>query len=285
MNDGTPEDDALAGLFAALALEAGAAIMRVYATDPGMRVKKDSSPVCDADLFAEEIILNGLARNGLALPVVAEETCAGGAFPALDGGDFILVDPLDGTKEFLARRDSFTVNIALIRAGAPVAGVVYAPAKSALFASGRRARTCSAAPGQKPPAAAHWRDLATRPMPERDAVAVASLSHRDAETDAFLQKLPVSNVISTGSSLKFCLVAAGEADVYPRFGRTMEWDIAAGDAVLRRAGGIVADPSGAPFRYGKAGQNFANGPFIAWGDPKAAKFYAQKRVADPAANR
>ncbi len=156
-----------------------------------------------------------------------------------------------------------------------MAGVVYAPARGALFVAGRRARSCSAAPGAALPPAADWRDLRTRPMPERGAIAVASRSHRDAETDAFLARLPAGEVISTGSSLKLCLVAAGEADVYPRFGRTMEWDIAAGDAVLRRAGGLVQDPSGAPMAYGKAGEAFANGPFIAWGDPAAAKIYVQ----------
>jgi 3'(2'),5'-bisphosphate nucleotidase len=277
MSDPTRDDDALAEIFALLALEAGAAIMRVFDTDPHMRVKSDSSPVCDADLLGEEIILNGLSRLA-PLPVVAEERCAAGKIPTLDGGDFLLVDALDGTKEFLGRRDSFTVNIALIRAGAPVAGVVYAPARRALFLAGSTARSCSAAPGEKLPPRGQWRDLRTRPMPDRDAAAVMSRSHRDVESAAFLQNLPVTNVVATGSSLKFCLVAAGEADVYPRFGRTMEWDIAAGDAVLRRAGGLVADVFGAPMTYGKAAQGFANGSFIAWGDPKAAQAHAKRSV-------
>ena len=274
MVQGTAEDEALAEIFARLALDAGAAIMRVFATDPHMRVKSDSSPVCDADLFAEQVILDGLARLA-PLPIVAEERCAAGQVPKLDGGDFILVDALDGTKEFLARRDSFTVNIALIRAGAPVAGVVYAPAQKTLFIAGRRAQTCSAEPGGALPPPSQRRDLHVRPMPKSGAVAVASRSHRDAESDAFLAKLPIGEVISTGSSLKLCLVASGEADVYPRFGRTMEWDIAAGDAVLRRAGGLVLSPAGVPMAYGKTAENFANGPFIAWGDPKAAEIYAR----------
>lgn len=273
MTNGWQEDDALAEIFAALALEAGAAIMRVYATDPRARVKSDSTPVCDADLFGEEVILNGLTRGASQFPIVAEELCASGKLPALGGGSFILVDALDGTKEFLERRDCFTVNIALVRAGSPVLGVVYAPARGELFLAGSKAWRFAAEPGGKVPPRAEWRALQTRPMPARDAVAVASRIHRDAETDQFLGRLPVREVVSTGSSLKFCLVAAGQADVYPRFGRTMEWDIAAGDAVLRRAGGTIVDLSGAPAVYGKVAQKFTNGPFIAWGDPKAAALY------------
>ncbi len=153
-----------------------------------------------------------------------------------------------------------------------MAGAVYAPARGALFVAGRRARACTVAPGAALPPASDWRDLRSRPAPAGGVVAVASRSHRDAQTDVFLASLPIREVISTGSSLKFCLLAAGEADVYPRFGRTMEWDIAAGDAVLRRAGGS-SSPDGAPMAYGKAADQFANGPFIAWGDPEAAKIF------------
>ncbi len=283
MDEGSHEDEALAQIFARLALDAGAAIMRVFATDPQMRVKSDSSPVCDADLLGEDIILTGLARHAPLIPVVAEECCAEGKIPRLDGGDFILVDALDGTKEFLQRKDSFTVNIALIRAGAPVVGVVYAPARQKLWLAGRKARSCAAAPGEVAlPAAADWRELRTRPMPAQGATAVVSRSHGDAESERFVADLQITQVVSTGSSLKFCLLAEAEADVYPRFGRTMEWDIAAGDAVLRRAGGLVCDVAGAPAGYGKTAQNFANGPFIAWGDPEAARAYARKRAAGAA---
>ncbi len=281
MNEGLPDDDSLAELFAALALEAGAAIMGVFATDPAARAKKDASPVCDADIFGEEIILKGLARHVPHISVIAEELCESGKAPKLDGGAFILVDALDGTKEFLQKRDSFTVNIALIRDRSPAVGVVYAPARGELFFAGERAWRFLAAPGSQLPPRATWRALRARPMPERDAIAVASRSHSDPETAAFLARLPVKDVVSTGSSMKFCLVAAGEADVYPRFGRTMEWDIAAGDAVLRRAGGIVVDPSGAPMLYGKEAEKFANGPFIAWGDPMAVSAYC----GEPAARR
>ncbi len=282
MTEALPDDDELAELFAALALDAGAAIMRVYhGGNPNARLKKDASPVSDADILAEEIILKGLARALPHLPVVAEESSESGDLPKIDGGDFILVDALDGSKEFLNKRDSFTVNIALVRKGAPEVGVVFAPARSEFFLAGGKAWTFSAAPGGKVPPRGDWRVLHTRPMPERDAVAVASLSHRDPETDAFLTRLPVKDVVSTGSSRKFCLVAAGQADVYPRFGRTREWDTAAGDAVLRRAGGIAVDRAGAPLVYGKEAGKFANGPFIAWGDPQAAAFYAARAALSP----
>jgi 3'(2'),5'-bisphosphate nucleotidase len=271
--NGDCDIQSLAELFAQLALDAGAAIMKVYATDPQARAKSDASPVCDADLFGEEIILNGLARLAPQFPVVAEELCANGAPPEVGGRPFILVDALDGTKEFLQRRDSFTVNVALIRDRAPVAGAVYAPARGEMFFAGVGAWTFAAAPGSKVPPRRAWRALRTRPMPKQDAIAVASRNHRDAETDRFLGLLPVKEVVSTGSSLKFCLVAAGEADVYPRFGRTMEWDIAAGDAVLRAAGGIAVDSAGAPLLYGKEAEKFANGPFVAWGDPSSSALF------------
>jgi 3'(2'),5'-bisphosphate nucleotidase len=273
---GRPEDDALAEVFARLALDAGVEIMRVFEGDPHMRMKRDSSPVCDADLFAEEVILKGLSRLA-PMPVVAEEHCAFGHVPVLNGGDFVLVDAVDGTKEFLRHSDCFTVNIALIRDGAPVAAAVYAPARRELYVAGTRARACHAEPGAALPPRQEWRELHTRAMPLHDALALKSREHQDRESDALLARLPVGRVTATGSSLKFCQIAAGEADVYPRFSRTMEWDIAAGDAVLRRAGGLVADPSGAPMVYGLAGRDFVNGPFIAWGDPAAARAYAEKR--------
>lgn len=270
MTDRPRGDDELGEIFAALALEAGAAAMRVLASGPEARVKKDSSPVCDADLFAEAVILEGLVHYVPNFPVVAEELCASGEIPKLDGGPFILVDPIDGTREFLAGRDCFTVNIALIRDGAPAAAVVFAPARGEMFVAGERVWQFDARPGGRLPPRAQWRELRARIMREDEAVAVASQSHRDIETERFLDRLRVSKVVSTGSSLKFCMIAAGEADVYPRFGPTREWDIAAGHAVLRRAGGTVLDPEGAPIAYGKAEAKFACGPFVAWGDPAAA---------------
>jgi len=183
---------------------------------------------------------------------------------------FFLVDPLDGTREFLKGNGEFTVNVALVRDGAPVAGAVYAPAQDLLWVGGERAWTCSVPLGGAVPTLR--RPLQTRPAPER-LTALASRSHRDAETEAFLLRLPIEELTSAGSSLKFCVLAEGKADVYPRFGPTMEWDTAAGDAVLRAAGGTVLGADGAPFTYGKIGSGLKNGAFVAWGDRAAARRY------------
>lgn len=255
--------DGLAESFGRIALVAGRAIMQVYGACEA-REKADSSPVTDADEQAEAVILAELARVCPGVPVVAEESAAKGVTP--DCGDrFILVDPLDGTREFLARNGEFTVNIAMIENGAPVAGAVYAPALGKLWLGGDRASLCDAAPGgDLPPASARRAISARAPRPD-GLVALCSRSHGDPATEAFLADLKIAGRTSAGSSLKFCLIAEGEADVYPRFGPTMEWDIAAGEAVLRAAGGRVVDTNGQPMRYGKAAGGFRNGGFVAWG--------------------
>jgi 3'(2'), 5'-bisphosphate nucleotidase len=192
--------------------------------------------------------------------VVAEEQVAAGRVPET-GSLFFLVDPLDGTKEFIQRRGDFTVNIALVRDGVPELGVVYAPARSRLFAGDvkeRRAFRSEQSPADE-------RQAARTPMrvrtPPSGLTVVASRSHRTPETDAYLSQVKVADLVSVGSSLKFCLVAAGEADLYPRLGPTMEWDKAAGHAVLSAAGGSVVNVDGSPFRYGK--KEFRNPSFIA----------------------
>jgi len=276
MSNESLDSDTLAEVFAELALEAGAEIMQVLlgATPqhvPGLHYKADSSPVCDADMRAEDVILEGLSRYAGAYRVVAEEQGARGENPLITPDAFILVDPLDGTKEFVAGNSSFTVNIALIRDGAPVVGVVYAPAQGKLWLAGGSAQVCDVAPGGKLPPASERRTIKTRPLPQKGLVAMVSRLHRDPQTDMFLQRLPIGCTREAGSSLKLCVIASGEADVYPRFSDTMEWDIAAGDAVLRKAGGIVVDGEGAPMVYGKVDKGFLNGPFVAWGDPGAAK--------------
>lgn len=245
-----------------IAIIAGAEIMKIYAGTIDVRNKGDQSPVTDADEAAEKIILQGLVNITPEIPVVAEESVNAKGAPTIEGEKFWLVDPLDGTKEFISRNGEFTVNIALIEQGQPVMGVVYAPAAGRLF-FGVRAGEAYA---QEQSPEGDWTEphaIAARQTPLRDIVAVASRSHRDAETDAYLTGLPVGSLRSAGSSLKFCLVAAGEADIYPRFGPTMEWDTAAGHAVLAAAGGIVETPEGAPFTYGKPG--FRNGYFVARG--------------------
>ena len=261
--------DQVAEVFAALTVEAAVAVMGVYAGDHHARVKADSSLVCDADERAEAIIREGWAKHLPFLPVIAEEAASRGEKPRC-GRAFILVDPVDGTREFLHRNGEFTVNIALIVDGVPRAGAVYAPAISQLWMAGTRAYTFTIEPGAPLPPSAGRREIKVRPKPARGLTALASRSNADARTDTFLAALPIAERRCAGSSLKFCILAEGAADVYPRFGPTMEWDTAAGDAVLRVAGGAVVDERGAVLRYGKAEAHYRNGPFIAWGDRTTA---------------
>jgi len=245
---------------ATIARRAGDEILAVYATDFTVRGKADASPVTEADERAERLIVPALQALAPDIPVVAEEAVAAGQVPAI-GARFWLVDPLDGTKEFVSRNGEFTVNIALVVDGAPVLGVVLAPALGRLFAG-------AAGVGAWVEDAAGRRPIRCRRPPAEGLTVVASRSHGDAAAlDAFLAGRKVASLASAGSSLKLCLVAAGEADLYPRLGRTMEWDIAAGHAVLAAAGGAVRTLDGAPLRYGKPG--FENPHFAAWGAPDA----------------
>jgi 3'(2'), 5'-bisphosphate nucleotidase len=238
---------------AAIADAAGARIMAIHGR-AAPTAKADGSPLTEADLAAQGVIAAGLAAAWPGLPVISEEDLA--RRDSAPDQPFILVDPLDGTREFLSGNGEFTVNIALILDGVPVAGVVCAPALGRQWLGARGAGAWLKEGGE-------MRPIAARRPPQRDLIAVASRSHRDAETEAFLARLPIGGIRSVGSSLKFCLVAMAEADVYPRFGPTMEWDTAAGQAVLEAAGGRVLTPEGAPLRYGKPG--WRNGAFIAWG--------------------
>jgi 3'(2'), 5'-bisphosphate nucleotidase len=253
----TPTRGAAAQGFAAIARRAGERIMAFHGA-AGVRAKDDGSPLTQADLAAHDAILAGLAESCPHWPVISEEDAA--RADTAPEGPFILVDPLDGTREFLSGNGEFTVNIALIDGGVPVAGVVHAPALGRLWVGVLGAGAHAAGPDGAP-----LRPIAVRAPGSAGLVAVASRSHRDADTEAFLATLTVAGLRSVGSSLKFCLVAEGEADVYPRFGPTMEWDTAAGQAVLEAAGGRVVCPDGAPFRYGKAGAAWRNGAFVAWG--------------------
>ncbi|HSI50749.1 MAG TPA: 3'(2'),5'-bisphosphate nucleotidase CysQ [Ideonella sp.] len=241
--------------------DAGKVIMDIYATDFDVTKKGDESPVTQADQKAEDVILAGLAKIAPGVPVVAEEAVAAGKIPDVSDR-FFLVDPLDGTKEFISRNGEFTVNIALIENGKPVLGLVFAPA---VGGAAGRLFTGAAGLGAWLEDAEGKREIKTRAVPAEGLTVVASRSHGDETAlDAFLNGRAVASRTNAGSSLKLCLVAAGEADLYPRLGRTMEWDIAAGDAVLRAAGGrvtVVAD--GADLRYGKPG--FDNPHFAASG--------------------
>lgn len=253
--------DRLTMVMRRLVLEAGDRIMEIYgSSDFAVRAKSDASPVTEADEAADALISEGLAEAFPATPIVTEEQAASHGQKV---STFLIVDPLDGTKEFVQRRGDFTVNIAYVENGAPVRGVVYAPAKGRLFytlADGRSVEEKGA----------FARDHAGEQVPitvsvpdNRALMVVASKSHRDQATDDYIAHYAVGDMTSAGSSLKFCLVATGEADLYPRLGRTMEWDTAAGDAVLRGAGGeVVRFDDHSPLTYGKPG--FENPFFIAY---------------------
>jgi 3'(2'), 5'-bisphosphate nucleotidase len=261
--------DEIALFLAKAALAAGPAVMEEYDRGCSVASKEDGSPVTSADHRAEAIICEYLASLAPMPPVCAEESMAAGA-QAQVAERFLLVDPLDGTREFLAGNGEFTINVALIERGAPVSGAVYAPAIGRLWVGGETAFACEAPVGAALPGEGSRRCIRTRSAPT-NLVAFASRSHLDPKSDSFLKRLPIGETRFAGSSLKFCLIAEGLGDVYPRFAPTMEWDTAAGDAVLRAAGGGVFDPSGLPLSYGKVGAGLRNGPFVAWGDETAAR--------------
>lgn len=239
-----------------LARRAGEAVLQIYATDFKVDVKHDASPVTAADALAEERILHGLAIVAPGVPVVSEEATASHRLPPT-GERFWLVDPLDGTKEFVSRNGEFTVNIALIEQGEPILGVVAAPALGKIYAGASGAGAFLEERGAR-------RKIACRHPPADGLTVVSSRSHGDRQAlEAFLADRHVATSVFAGSSLKFCLIAAGQADLYPRLGRTMEWDTAAGHAVLDAAGGHVTLLAGAPLSYGK--QQFENPHFVASG--------------------
>jgi 3'(2'), 5'-bisphosphate nucleotidase len=266
--------DEIAVFLAKAALAAGPAVMEEYERGCEVVSKKDGSPVTAADHRAEAIICERLASMVPAPPLCAEESVAAGNQPQV-AERFLLVDPLDGTREFLAGNGEFTINVALIERGAPIAGAVYAPAIGRLWVGGDTAFVCEPRLGGELPDEGSRRRIRTRRAPS-SLTAFASRSHLDSRSDSFLNGLPIDETRFAGSSLKFCLIAEGEGDVYPRFAPTMEWDTAAGEAVLRAAGGVVLDPSGRPLSYGKADDGLRNGPFIAWGDAAAASRFGLK---------
>jgi 3'(2'), 5'-bisphosphate nucleotidase len=233
-----------------------------FATDAGLRSKADGSPVTAADEAAEAIIRDGLKRLAPAVPIISEEHAAREKPKPITGGSYFLVDPLDGTREFIAGRDEYTVNIALMTDGAPLFGIICAPALGDLWRGivGRGAERISLAHRSEAPTPVH-----TRPRPKGEAVVLVSRSHLEARTKSYVDGLPGAKLMQSGSSIKFCRLAEGSADLYPRLAPTHDWDIAAGHAILKAAGGSVTAPDGAPLVYGS--NDLLIPAFLAWGDP------------------
>jgi 3'(2'), 5'-bisphosphate nucleotidase len=261
-----PDSARILATAVAAAIEAGDVILAIRKRGVSVASKADLSPVTDADRAAEKIICERLEQVAPAVPTIGEEAVYEGRVPATDGA-FFLVDPLDGTREFVAGGNDFTVNIGLVRDGAPLIGVIYLPASGHLFAGtvGEGAWRATVVNG----ALTERRPIHTRVAPDGTVDVVASRSHRTPETEAFIAQYRVGKVVHRGSSLKFCAVAEGKADLYPRMGTTMQWDTAAGDAILRAAGGRVVTLDGKPLTYGATDASgpdaFRNPWFIATG--------------------
>jgi 3'(2'),5'-bisphosphate nucleotidase len=238
-------------------------VLDLYRTGAAVKTKSDASPVTEADLAAEKVILEELRILLPTIPVVSEEQTEIREF--IPDGPFVLVDPLDGTREFIAKRDEFTINIAVIAKGRPVAGAVYAPVLGQLWYSGAESFRLDIAPGSDIGHEDRALPIKVRSPPSGGLIALVSRSHSDPATEAFLARLSLLDRRSMGSSLKFCRIAEGSADLYVRLGPTHEWDTAAGDAVLSAAGGQVVDRSGARLRYGRIESGLRHEGFIASG--------------------
>ena len=263
------EIDGLLDGLTLIASRAAAAILAVPLSDLDTRLKPDASPVTAADKASEAVILEGLARLMPGVPVISEE--ANGSRPiAATGPRFLIVDPIDGTREFLAGLDEYVVNVALIENGAPIAGVVAAPARGLIWrgAIGHGAERLALTPGAAPDAARQCAAIRSRPRPQAGARVLISRSHLDPATDAYVDRLAHPEKIACGSALKFCLLAEGSADIYPRLAPTSEWDVAAGHAVLLAAGGDVRRLDGSALRYGEGYRqgDYRIAGFIAAGD-------------------
>jgi 3'(2'), 5'-bisphosphate nucleotidase len=250
--------------------EAAGAVMRIRGTALAAREKADASPVTAADEAAEDILLDGLAKLLPGIPAISEEAASRSAPQSL-AATFALVDPLDGTREILAGRDEFTINVAIIVAGRPVFGLVSAPALHRIWrgAMPDRAERLHLAPGAAPREAQEIVNIRTTKSRHGPSRAMVSRSHADPTTEAWLAQWPEIQRVPCGSALKFCRVAEGAADVYPRFGTTMEWDVAAGDAVVTAAGGAVLTTDGSTIIYGQLDGGLRIPGFIAWADVAA----------------
>jgi 3'(2'), 5'-bisphosphate nucleotidase len=262
-------DARLAESLTVIALAAGAAIQKVDFRNAGTRHKADTSAVTLADEAAQAAILQGLARLLPDVPVASEEAAC--QWQGKAPREFMLVDPLDGTAEFLAGRLEYTVNIALVRDGIPAVGVIAAPALGLLWrgATDHGAERLSFSPGDT--SVGNAAAIHSRPWPADERVAAVSRSHYDATSAAFLERIAPVRLVEYGSALKFCRLAEGAVDIYPRLAPTCEWDVAAGYAVVIAAGGVITMPDGGPLRFGRLREDFRIPGFIAWGDPAAAR--------------
>ncbi|AWM86346.1 3'(2'),5'-bisphosphate nucleotidase [Microvirga sp. 17 mud 1-3] len=257
------QQNALGLALGRIAVAAGKPVLDLFRTGTSVRTKSDASPVTEADLAAERMILEGLRNLLPRMPVISEEQPE--THQLAPDEAFVLVDPLDGTREFIAKRDEFTINIAVIAKGRPIAGAIYAPALGTLWYSGAESFRLDVAPGTE-----IGQEIRAQPVKVRSPLpgglfALVSRSHRDPATEDFLARLSLLDRQPMGSSLKFCRIAEGSADLYVRLGPTHEWDTAAGDAILSSAGGQVVDRSGVRLRYGKAELGFRHAGFIASG--------------------
>jgi 3'(2'), 5'-bisphosphate nucleotidase len=255
--------DEVALALAEIAIEAGRLLRSLERAIAGHRIKSDGTPTTGADLAAEELIIRRLGETWPGVPVIAEETANDASPDRL----FFLVDPLDGTGDYIGGTGEYSVNIALIRGRRPVAAVVAAPALGRIFIAGSTARSGIVAEGE---AEIAWRAVETRRAPATGLVALVSRRHGDPATEACLSSLTIATRRTASSALKFCLIADGEADIYVRCGPTMEWDTAAGDHILTQAGGGVVGPGGATLTYGHQENGYRNGAFAALGDPALA---------------
>ena len=258
-------------------LEAGRLQMQYFRNGAAIETKADSTPVTLADQHSEDVLIAALARVAPGVPVIAEESVAAGRIPEIgtsESAEFFLVDPLDGTREFIAGRPDFTINIALIRNRMPVFGLIYAPARAELYLT----RSPTDAIGTTLPLdtkdpslrSLTVTQLSARTAPADGLVVATSQSHLNEATTQYLSTHTITRHIRIGSSLKFCMIAKGEADIYPRLGRTSEWDTAAGQAILEAAGGSVTRLDGTPLTYGHAEKRYLNPDYVAWGRRRSA---------------
>lgn len=262
LDDSNPDD--IARKLAPIASEAARLLRSMENALIDKRIKDDGSPTTAADLASEQLIIRRLNEAWPGVPVIAEET----ASTAQAGEFFFLVDPLDGTGDFLNGTGEYSVNIALIRGSRPIAAAVAAPALGSIWIAGTLA--CMSTMPEDGGSTFDWREVKVRPAPESGLVALVSRRHGDIATEACLSALSIGSRRMTSSALKFCLIASGEADIYVRCGATMEWDTAAGDHILACAGGSVVGPGGTPLTYGHEDRDYRNGPFAALGDPSLA---------------